>query len=339
MLVEWVRRLRGPRANQDELLPEAVERVVAATDSRLALLPGYRKVLMPGMRKTLEYVASLGDRLPGVVDLSLLSFTLDRRLGLFFSSPVSLLGVLLASAELKEYFSCASNGDEACALLLMQRTDTLRFGMVNEGGEIRSDVAQTVVSFDRHRLILPCETMEDVRQKIPGRGLDVLTGVIARRLASMEKERGDLECELMRIKMRLASLAHPGAVMIDAMPGGDVLPESRSELVKLRDRLSERLAEVKAASEMGGVLELVAHMLQHPEDYFRVERTALHLDRMGVMQPAGDRGGQEEGESATEICQEEVMVGSEPVVSRVVMPVHVSRAAIAELERRVADGN
>ena len=207
MLGELLRRLRGRTSSLDDLLPQTIDQVVSATDTRLALLPGYRRALTPGMRKSLAYVDTLTDLLPDVLDLSLRAFTSDRRIGLFFASPESLLFILKKNQALQDYFESAANGDEAYALLLMQRTDNVRYCVVNQSGEIRSDVAQTVVSFDHHRLLLPSPSMEALRQRSPRRGLEVLTGAIARRLSQLEKERGDIECELTRIRPRLSALA------------------------------------------------------------------------------------------------------------------------------------
>jgi hypothetical protein len=96
-------------------------------------------------------------------------------LGLLFSSPLSLLLCLKSSAPLQSFFLSASQGDQAWAILSMSRSETVRFGMVEHNGEVRS-VAQQVVSFDQHRLIEPSATPEDLLQSARRRGLAVLGG-------------------------------------------------------------------------------------------------------------------------------------------------------------------
>jgi hypothetical protein len=330
MLGELLRRLRGNSAAGEAVLPAAIEQVVAATDPRLALLSGYRGALSPGIRKTLSYAASLAQQLPPVLDLSLAAFTLDTRLGLFFSSPASLLTVLQHTQSIQDHFQSAGNGDDAFALLLMQRSDTLRFGVACQEGEIRGDVAQTVVSFDHHRLILPCPSLDDLLHQCPQRGLDVLTGVIARRLALLDKERGDLECELSRIRMRLSILANPGAQLIDTMQSDDPLPLGREALLSRQDQVIDRLQQLRNVTDLQGTLELVGHMLLHPEDYFRTALSGLALDRMGVKLDGAAT------QSTISIYQEEVLLGQEEPLRRIVLPVHVSRTAMSELERCVS---
>ena len=212
----------------------------------------------------------------------------------------------------------------------MQRTDSTRYGVANQNGELRSDVAQTVVSFDRHYLMLPCPSFEALRQHSPARGLDVLTRVIARRLELLDRERVELDCELTRIRLRLSALANPKLVLIDALPDNDPLPLDLDALRALQEQKSQRMLELKTVTELNGLLELVAYMLEHPEDYLRVELTALSLDRMGVVQS------EQAGQEVTRVCVEEILLGPDEPVHRVVLPVHISRQSISELERCVA---
>lgn len=332
MLGDLIRRLFGASPGVKDDLPGIIDRVVAATDSRLALLPGYRKALTPGMRTTLAYVEALSQKLPDALELSLLSFTLDRRLGLFFSSPSSLLCLLQKNQSLQTFFQSASNGDDAYALLMMQRTDSMRYGVASQDGEIRSDVEQTVVSFDHHRLLMPCPSLDVLRQRSPERGLELLTRVIARRLALLDRERVALDYELTRIRLRLIAVSNPGRVMIDAMPADDSLPQEPGALLALQQKCNLRMQELKRVTELGGLLELVSHMLEHPQDYLHVELSALNLDRMGILQGANAEP------DVTRVCVEEIMLGPDEPVHRVVLPVHVSRVAIAELERCVSAG-
>lgn len=332
MLAEWIRGILGGSSAQDEGLSAVLDHVVASTDPRLSLLPGYRKTLLPGVRATLEHVAGLSSSLPESLDLSLLAFTLDRRLGLFFSSPASLLALLKRSEPLRSFFLSASNGEQAYALLLMLRTDTQRYGLSDERGELRADVAQTVVSFDHHRVVLPCISMDALREQVRQRGVDVLARVIAVRLENLNQERQTLDSELMRIRLRLSALAHPESLVIDAMQGEDTLPSSKAELEARQAALQHRLDEVRSMTELSGLLDMVAHILEHPADYFRVEQEVLSLDRMGVLQT--DPG----HEGATRLYMEQVLLGHDKVQRRVVLPVRVSRSALDDLERCVEGG-
>lgn len=332
MLVGWIRKVLGRvPAHDAQEVSQVLDRVVASTDPRLSLLPGYRKVLTPGIRASLDYVARLSAALPEPLDLSRLSFTLDRRLGLFFSSPASLLALLRRSDPLRSFFLSASNGEQAYALLLMRRTDAHRFGMSNEKGALRADVAQTVVSFDHHRVVLPCPSMQALCEQVRQRGIDVLSRVIAVRIEHLNQERQDLDSELMRIRLRLSALAHPESLVIDAMQADDSLPAGKAELEARQSALQHRLDEVRGMTELSGLLDMVAHILERPGDYFRIEQEVLSIDRMGVVQTDPDHDG------VTRLCMEEVLLGHDTVQRRVVLPVRIARQAMAELEHFVGE--
>jgi hypothetical protein len=307
--------------------------LVAVPNPRIALLPGYRTALMPGMRTATGYIRQMLEHLPAPLELSLLSFTLDRRLGLFFSSPVSLLSLLKQDQALLEFFRSPSFGDDVYALLLMERSDSLRFGVVNQGGEIRADVAQTVVSFDHHRLALASPSLDALRERLPGRAMELLLQVVSHRLVLLERERVGLDCELTQVRMRLSALSNPGLVLVDAMPSDEVLPQGREALLARLSVLQQRLSELKAALDLSGALGSIAGMLADPDSCLRLSPVSLCLDRMGIVQT------EETGQELTHLLIEEVLLGADDSAPRVVLPVHVSRQAIADLERCVADSS
>jgi hypothetical protein len=172
-----------------------------------------------------------------------------------------------------------------------------------------------------------------LREQATLRGLDVMTNVIARRLALLSKERSDLDSELTRIRLRLAALAHPDSLLIDAMPDNDPLPRDREALLQRQAAAQERLDEVRNATELSGLLDLVAHMLLHPQDYFRLDKETLRLDRMGVLLPAAS------DEEATSVCMEELWLSPGQAVRQVVLPVRICRSALEALLRGSFDGS
>ncbi|GGY06544.1 hypothetical protein [Paludibacterium paludis] len=309
--------------------PAVLDKIVDRTDPRLRLLSGYERALGKGAGTSLAFCAALGGRLGEPLPLSLRSFTTDRRLGLFFSSPASLLSALEHSGSLSDFFSSPSLGDEAHALLLMQRTEKQRFGREERNGEVVNDVAQTVVSFDRHRIVLASPSRDALLAALPGRGLEVLLAVASRHLANEGRVKTELESELMHIDMKLATLAHPANSITQGLPSGcRPLPDSRHALEVLRRDTQKRLTLIKRMTELPGVLQTVRHILEHPDDYFRLRPARLALDRMGVLQPDGA-----EGSDITRIDLEEVMLGHGEPFCRAVVPVTITRSALLELRQ------
>lgn len=133
-------------------------------------------------------------------------FAQDPRLGLLFSGPASLLSCLRQSEPLRNFFLSASQGDEAWALLSMARSETGRLGVAMEG-ELRREVPQQVVSFDGHRLAMPCASRELLLESSARRSQEMLTTVIARRLSLLEQLRQTLDNEMSRLQLRVVCCA------------------------------------------------------------------------------------------------------------------------------------
>lgn len=310
-------------------LARQVEQLLEACDRRLCLLPGHQHALMPGMRIAQSHLATLSEKLPPALELSLQSFARDPRLGLLFAGPSSLLDVLEGSESLRAFFSSASNGDEAWALMTMQRSETARFGVAMENGELRNDVAQTVVSFDCHGLQLPCASEEAFRTQSGERALHVLTAVIARQLGLLEQTRLQLEAELGRLQLRRLTLQSPSRIVVDGQ-GGDDLPDTLVDLDKRLSEVRPQLESLRELNSLEGALDTVRHVLEHPGDYFSLENVTLRLNRMGIKCEAGEDG-------ATTLQLEELVLGRERPTRRALMPVKIHRESIAELRRQFRD--
>lgn len=332
-LPRWLTRLLGEVPPETTEALALVEQAVEGVDRRLRLLPDYRKQLLPGARVARDFLHGLPGQMGAPLELSLAGFTADRRLGLFFSSPASLYAVLSRSHALSLFFSAAANGTEAHALLLMNRTEIQRFGMRCTRGGVETDVAQTVVSFDAHRLVLPCQDRASLLAAMPVRGAAVLIQSMSRRLQRLEHERLELELEETRISMRLAMLAMPGSKMVDALPQDGIdLPSDRAGLLVRQAEVKSRLDVLREKLELGGICSLLAHMLGHPADYFRLRQVTLCLNRMGVKLEEGDM---EEAGDATRLDLEEVLPDEDaPPMSRVVVPVVIRLDAIRELQQQ-----
>lgn len=333
MFQALLRKLGWDEASRErqKALSAAIEQLVDATDRRLRLVPGYRQALESGMRTAQAYLATLMHQLPPMLDLSLRAYATDPRLGLLFSGPASLLELLENSEPLREFFLSASNGDEAWALMTMMRSETARFGMAMSNGEVRSDVAQIVVSFDAHRLMMLSPSLEQLQAKSGPRGQEVLAAVIARRLSLCEQMRQQLESELGRLQLRRLSLrGGEQRTVIDAQADDRDLPASLSAVDARIGEIQPQLEALRASASLEGMLAEVKGVLEQPQDYFSLESVSLHLNRMGVKcddPAAGD-------EDVTELRLEEMVLGKIQPIRRALLPVRVSRQAIDELRQR-----
>lgn len=324
LLQRW--GLDAESRQQQRELTQAIESLVDGTDKRLRLSPGYLDALAPGMRVTQAYLAELPSRMPEPLALSLRGFAQDPRLGLLFSGPASLLSCLRQSEALRNFFLSASQGDEAWALLSMARSETGRLGVAMEGGELRREVPQQVVSFDGHRLAMPCASRELLLESSARRSEEMLITVIARRLSLLEQLRQTLDNEMSRLQLRLSVLRCEAGTVVDGSSDGSPLPDTCEGVQRRMAEIEPQLREARGALSLEGLLETVRHVLEHPAEYFRLEWRTLYLNRMGIKQDAP-------GEDATELEFEELVLGQAQPLRRALMPVRVTRQALAELER------
>ncbi|UTH73630.1 hypothetical protein [Chromobacterium sp. IIBBL 290-4] len=308
-------------------LHQLIDQLVDACDRRLRLLPGYLDALSPGMRASQAYLSTLTERLPPVLNLSRRSFATDPRLGLLFASPASLLEVLESSDSLRDFYLSASNGDVAWALMTMQRSETSRLGVALQDGELRNDVAQLVVSFDGHRLLMPCPSEQDFQRRSGEHALQVQAGVIARRLSLMEQARQQLEAECSRLQLHRQALRSETCVVIGGAEDAGPLPATAAEVDARLEEVRPQLDELRAQAGLEGVLGVVKQVLEHPDDYFSLETVTLTLNRMGIRVDSGEDG-------ASELLLEEVVLGKIQPIRRALMPVRIERQAIAELREQ-----
>lgn len=337
-MFDWLWRKLGVDAAAQQRkadLLQALEVVIDGCDGRLRLLPGYQPRMLPGISRALDYLAGLPWQSIAPLELSLHAFSSDRRLGLLFASPLSLLLFLKSSAELSTFFHSASQGDEAWAIMSMNRSETMRFGMVEHNGEIRSDVAQRVVSFDQHRLFDPSASQQALQSSTSHRGLTVLVAVIDRHLKLQQQMRLDLLAELEQVQLRLATFGHGKRKVIDATGSADGgvanLPADEDGLRRRERELQAQLQPLAGLTELSGVLDAVCQVLQQPEAFLHIEAQTIYLNRMGVRHDRLD------ADDITALCYEHVVLGLLQPISRALMPVYVHRQHLRELEQQFAD--
>jgi len=312
--------------NADEV-NAVLDPLVHAIDPKLSLLSNCRKTMEMPLSRLLSYANSFATLMPEPLELSLRHFTMDPRLGMFFYSPASLLATIDDSEALTEFFKQPQQGDEAYALLVMVRSKKARLGMVNDNGKLQADVLQTVVSFDAHRLTLAEPTPEAFAKALRMRGIQLLTEIVASKLAAQDRHRLQLEVDHQRLALKVDALRRTGqCIVIAGTENGDKESCDLESLSANLAAVESELAQLKTKAVLPNRLAEVADLIEKPEQLLGVNRASLHLDRMGIIQ---------EGENASAenlLCFEEIELSQNVPVHRVIVPVRVTREAIRELE-------
>ncbi len=178
----------------ETLIDMAIERAVDGTDSRLRLVPGYRKRLREPVMHAIDQVVALVDGIPAPVAAGSDDYRNDFRLAALFASAEDMLQVFGRDRALSEYLSGAEGQgtERVTALLLARREERNILGMELVGDQVRRDVAQVTVSFSGHHLLEPRTSEEECRRFLKRRAFDHLLALALAQITEARVERADL---------------------------------------------------------------------------------------------------------------------------------------------------
>jgi len=293
-------------AVEPELVQLAVEAIVDAVDPRLRSVSRYQSKIAPGAERTIAHMRSLARDLPEPIEFSRAAWSSNPLLNAYFATAADLPALAGRSEELRALFAAPANAavTEVHALLGMLKTERNVFapGFVN--GALQQDVAQTTVSFDKHRLFAPATALLDCRRQV---GM-----LILRRFAELALERitalGGRAVELEQRKamlgsrLRMLSLRRNG---IDAIAGG---ADASADIASIERELKATVDDYHEAKASLATLDTridhIKAVFDAPADHVSLARTELRVNRMGYKVAAAS------GEEASQLTLSELSIGS-----------------------------
>jgi len=219
-----------------------------------------------------------------------------------FAPHAALLG---RSEELRAFFAAPANAAaaEAHALLAMLKAERQVFAPAIVDGALRQDVAQTTVSFDKHRLFAPAAELLDSRREV---GM-----LILRRLAELALERimalGERAVEMEQRKamlgsrLRMLSLRRNG---IDEVPAGDASAEIAAIEKELKTTVDEFREAKTSLATLDTRIEHINAVFNAPAEHVGLARTEVRVNRMGYKVSGSS------GEEVAPITLSELSIGS-----------------------------
>jgi hypothetical protein len=275
----------------ETIVEEAIERAVDGTDSRLRLVPGYRKRLRGPVLHAIDHVMELVDGLPAPLAAGRDDFIADPRLATLFVSAAHMLEVLGRDRALGEFLKGYSgNAERLTALLLAERIEKNVLGMELAGEQVRRDVAQQTISFRGHRLVDVADSEADTRRLLKRRAFDHLLTLALARIAEVREERTDLARQRNLLRHKLATLERSGWTFAE---GEGEAPEP----TRLQAELSDIQGQLERLGSDAGVLnthlDIVAEQLAQAEQLLQSENLRMRLDSMNIQRDAQDVTGRE----------------------------------------------
>ena len=282
----------GRHDEGDERIPEglierATEHAVDGTDSRLRLLPGYRRRLRGPVIHAIEHVIRLVEGLPAPVPAGRGEFVNDPGLAAFYASATEMLDHFSRDRSLTAYLDSAvgRGADRITALLLAERSERTVFGIELKGELLRREVPQVAISFSRHNVVEPAISEEDERYQLKRRAFDHLLYLALARIGEVSLERADLARQRDLLRGKLATLKRGGWCFNPAEGDHPDLATLQTEL----DAIGEQLAALGTDDKvLQSHLEIVAQLLGEAEQHLWAETVTLYLDRMNIQREPQD---------------------------------------------------
>ena len=272
----------------------AVEAIVDAVDPRLRSVSRYQSKIAPGAERTIAHMRALARDLPEPIEFSRAAWSSDPLLNAFFATATEMPALLGRSEELRAFFAAPANAAaaEAHALLGMLKAERQVFAPAIVDGALRQDVAQTTVSFDKHRLLAPAAELLDCRRQV---GL-----LILRRMAELALERitalGERATELEQRKamlgsrLRMLNLRRNG---IEEIAAGDASAEIAAIEKELKATVDDFHDAKASLATLDTRIEHIKAIFDAPAEHVSLARTELRVNRMGykVAEEFGRGGG------------------------------------------------
>jgi hypothetical protein len=277
-----------PRGRYPESLIElAIERAVDGTDSRLRLLPGYRKRLREPVIQAIDHVVALVDAIQEPLLAGPRDHSVEPRLGAVFASAGEMLAMFGRDEALATFRSSPEGRDaeRVTALLLAERRERTILGMDLVGDQVRQDVQQIAVIFTAHRLLDPTASETETRRLLKRRAFDHLLTLALTRIAEVREERADLTRQRDLLRRKLNALEHGGW----SFAAADADHPDAAALEAELDRITEQLDELGVDQ---GVLDahlgIVVDLLSDAPRQIWAEPITLALDAMNIQRDARD---------------------------------------------------
>ena len=259
-----------------------MESVVDGTDSRIRLVPGYKKKLQNIIQSSLEFSDDLVKQIPEAIEVSSSTFVSDPYVNAFFTNVTDLQSVFSHSSEIQDYMKGIHDNDACCcALLCMNRTEKTIMGVELSDNILKKDVLQVAVNFSDHRIYSPAPSEPEAREGLRvclfhGLVTNALERIVKLRHTNrrLQSEHQMLHARLRRYKQRIREVEQGTQTGIKLAQG---IEETSQELRKTEDKITcTPLLTPQVA------LEQVAEVFSKPDDFVHIRNLSLNLDKMGI---------------------------------------------------------
>lgn len=270
---------RSASRHDAELADPLIDRIVAATDKRLALVKGYRERLRGPVASAFRALHPLIQQIPGPTEVSPESWARDETLRALFAHRDDTAAAFSNEGDVRDFFALHPTGDCFGMLGLLQ-VERRVLAPALQGDMVQTEVARTTVSFTEPQVLVPRGDEAAVREELVKRALEYLALRALTRVGELRTQKRELEQEraLLQAELQLAKRRGAGFAAMDkgtASAAGDVAT-LELELEKTVHDLE------KAASRqlLPALLDELCVVLEKPGEHLTLAPCTLALDTM-----------------------------------------------------------
>lgn len=274
--------------NSRAMIDKAMEKVIDGTDSRIRLVPNYRRKLYKSILTALDYADRLVTKIPHTIDLDSRHFVDDPYLRALFPTLDGLRRVCHRSSELREFFREPAHwqSEQGTALLCMHRNEETVYGMELEGEHVIRDVRQQRVTFEDHHLYSPAEDEQMARLGLKCCIFEGLVNNALSNLSAMRKRRLALETRQQVLNARMRSQCRLGTTSPDFQRRVRERADLGAEENELK-AIEKELAEIGYLTPEN-CLQQVNATLSEPQKFIRLKKIPYRLDSNNIIRSKND---------------------------------------------------
>ncbi|QLG89304.1 hypothetical protein HQ393_14200 [Chitinibacter bivalviorum] len=264
--------------------PELVDLLVEIASPSIKLARKYQERLSPYVYWAEGHAAQFTAQWPQPVTLSVENWRHDRLLQLLFATPSRMGELIGENPLLHQWFGNNPFVDTACLVFTADVKQKMRYGMVEEGGQIRQDVPQQVLQFAGYRVGKPAESASALINAGPRRILEIVAAQANINIERLEAEKAALDSELLnaRTMLRMAQAN---------------TPEYTHQQSRI-NTLTEQLQALNISRGPDQLCELLITELAATPDILTLEKESFMVDSMGII---GSNMGDEQSVEISEI--------------------------------------
>lgn len=278
--------------SQDLDVSQLVNHVVEAVDPKMRVMAKYAQKLTGPVSHTWEYLDHVANNIPAGLVLDKSDFRIDPRLRLLFESELSMQQLFNSAMPLisTNDNTTQQKRDRAYMLLCMEKREHGFLGADLAGDIIRREVKQISVTFSNHKILSAGYDEESAKRGFKSCAFEGILQKIRSIIQLPYQEYKNLIERKIQLHHQLNVSHDSSPVALDGFINhNDYSTSSHPELVEIEKQLAATRMKIESPEQH---LTTVVDVLNHPEQYLKVDKQTMILSNMGIKldQIAADGG-------------------------------------------------